>query len=41
MTQLPDPRTFDSLLDLLEDAAQRWDGRRQLALRTDEGIELP
>jgi long-chain acyl-CoA synthetase len=36
-----DPRTFDSLLDLLDDAAERWDGRRQLALRTDEGIELP
>ena len=41
MTQLPDPRTFGSLLDLLEDAATRWDGRRQLALRTDEGLELP
>jgi long-chain acyl-CoA synthetase len=36
-----DPRTFNSLLDLLDDAAQRWAGRRQLALRTDEGIELP
>jgi long-chain acyl-CoA synthetase len=41
MTTLPDPRTFDSLLDLLADAAGRWDGRRQLALRTDDGIELP
>jgi long-chain acyl-CoA synthetase len=39
--QLPDPQTYDSLLDLLDDAAQRYDGRRQLALRTDEGIELP
>ena len=39
--QLPDPREFNSLLDLLDDAAQRYDGRRQLALRTDEGIELP
>jgi len=37
----PDPRTFDSLLDLLDDAARRWPGRRQLALRTDDGIELP
>ncbi|MDP8904481.1 MAG: AMP-binding protein [Chloroflexota bacterium] len=36
-----DPRTFDSLLDLLDDAATRWAGRRQLALRTDEGLQLP
>ncbi|HEY7599590.1 MAG TPA: class I adenylate-forming enzyme family protein, partial [Candidatus Limnocylindrales bacterium] len=41
MTQIPDPRAFDSLLDLLEDAAVRWAGRRQLALRTDDGLELP
>jgi long-chain acyl-CoA synthetase len=41
MTAPPDPRTFDSLLELLQDAAQRWAGRRQLALRTDEGLELP
>jgi long-chain acyl-CoA synthetase len=41
VTELPDPRAFGSLLDLLEDAAQRWAGRRQLALRTDEGLELP
>ncbi|CAN5683879.1 hypothetical protein BH23CHL7_BH23CHL7_15690 [soil metagenome] len=39
--QLPDPQAYDSLLDLLDDAAQRYDGRRQLALRTDEGIDLP
>jgi long-chain acyl-CoA synthetase len=38
---VPDPRTFDSLLDLLDDAATRWAGRRQLALRTDDGLHLP
>lgn len=41
MWELPDPRTFDSLLDLLDDAADRYGGKRQLALRTDEGLELP
>jgi acyl-CoA synthetase (AMP-forming)/AMP-acid ligase II len=41
MWELPDPRTFDSLLDLLEDAARRYKGKRQLALRTDEGTQLP
>lgn len=40
-TSLPDPRTFQSLLDLLDDAAERWAGRRQLALRTDDGLTLP
>jgi long-chain acyl-CoA synthetase len=39
--ELPDPRTFDSLLDLLDDAAERYEDKRQLALRTDEGLELP
>ena len=39
--EVPDPRTFDSLLDLLDDASRRWAGRRQLALRTDEGLTLP
>jgi long-chain acyl-CoA synthetase len=39
--QVPDPRSYDSLLDLLDDAAERYAGRRQIALRTDEGIELP
>jgi long-chain acyl-CoA synthetase len=39
--ELPDPRTFESLLDLLDDAAQRYEGRRQLALRTDEGLQMP
>ena len=39
--EVPDPRTFDSLLDLLDDASKRWAGRRQLALRTDEGLSLP
>ena len=37
MWELPDPRTFDSLVDLIEDAAVRYDGREQMALRTDEG----
>lgn len=41
MWQVPDPRTFDSLIDLLEDAAQRWAGREQMALRTDDGMHLP
>src|SRR3954454_3022218 len=40
MWQLPDPRTFDSLLDLIEDAAVRYKGREQMALRTDDGLEL-
>src|SRR6476661_2286599 len=39
--KVPDPRTFNSLLDLLDDASHRWAGRRQLALRTDEGLTLP
>ncbi len=41
MWQLPDPRTFDSLLDLIEDAATRYAGRVQMALRTDDGLHLP
>ena len=41
MWEVPDPRTFDSLLDVLDDAATRWTGKRQFALRTDDGIELP
>ena len=40
MWELPDPRNFDSLLDLIEDAARRYAGREQMALRTDEGREL-
>ena len=36
---IPDPRTFDSLVDLIEDASKRWAGREQMALRTDEGLE--
>jgi len=40
MWELPDPRTFDSLLDLIEDAAQRYAGREQMALRTDDGLQL-
>src|SRR5215210_1007271 len=41
MWELPSLASFHSLLDLLEDAATRYDGRRQFALRTDEGIQLP
>lgn len=41
MWEVPDPRTFDSLLGMLDDAATRWAGKRQFALRTDDGIELP
>lgn len=40
MWQLPDPREFDSLVDLIDDAAVRYDGREQMALRTDDGLEL-
>jgi long-chain acyl-CoA synthetase len=38
---LPDPRTFDSIIDVIEDAATRWAGREQMALRTDDGLHLP
>ena len=38
---VPDARHFDSLVDLLDDATTRWAGRRQLALRTDDGLHLP
>jgi long-chain acyl-CoA synthetase len=41
MWELPDPRDFNSLLDLIEDAATRYAGRVQLSLRTDEGLQLP
>ncbi len=40
MWQLPSPRDFDSLLDLLDDADRRYAGRPQLSLRTDAGREL-
>src|SRR3954452_19782783 len=40
MWELPDPRTFDSLIDLIDDAAVRYAGREQMALRTDDGLEL-
>src|SRR3954470_7233382 len=40
MWELPDPRDFSSLLDLLEDAAKRYAGREQMALRTDDGLHL-
>ena len=41
MWEIPDPRKFDSLLDLIEDAADRYAGRVQMALRTDDGLQLP
>ena len=41
MWELPDPRSFDSLLHLLDDAAERYGRKRQFALRTDEGLDLP
>ena len=41
MWELPDPRSFDSLLDVLDDSAKRWAGKRQFALRTDDGLQLP
>ena len=37
----PDPTSFDSLVDLLDDAAERYPAERpSLSLRTDEGITL-
>jgi long-chain acyl-CoA synthetase len=38
---VPDPRTYGSLLDLLDDAAARYADQRQLVLRTDDGLTLP
>jgi long-chain acyl-CoA synthetase len=40
MWELPSPRTFGSLLDLLDDADRRYGGKVQLRLRTDEGTTL-
>jgi len=41
MTAYPDPSTFASLIDVLDDAATRYrNDRATLSLRTDEGIEL-
>ncbi|HEY5519779.1 MAG TPA: AMP-binding protein [Candidatus Limnocylindrales bacterium] len=40
MWELPDPRTFTSLIDLIEDAAKRYAGREQYVLRTDDGPHL-
>lgn len=40
VTQYPDPTTFDSLVDLLDDAARRWPADHAiLALRTDAGLQ--
>ncbi len=37
----PDPTSFDSLVELLDDAAERYPAERpSLSLRTDEGITL-
>ena len=41
MWEVPNPRDFNSLLEMLDDSATRWGGKRQFALRTDDGIELP
>jgi long-chain acyl-CoA synthetase len=41
LDRYPDPRTFDSLIDLLEDAARRYPGKVTLSMRTDAGVELP
>jgi long-chain acyl-CoA synthetase len=42
MTRFPDLRTFDSLLDILDDAATRWPAdRRMWAMATDDGVVLP
>ena len=39
MADYPDPTTFDSLVDLLDDAARRWPADHHiLALRTDAGL---
>jgi long-chain acyl-CoA synthetase len=38
---VPDPGTWDSLLDVLDHAADGNGDRRLLSLRTDEGLELP
>jgi long-chain acyl-CoA synthetase len=41
METYPDPRGFESLLELLDDAAQRYPADRpSLSLRTDEGVAL-
>ena len=40
MWDLPNPRTFTSLIDLIEDAATRYAGREQYVLRTDDGPHL-
>ena len=41
MTDYPDPSQFTSLVDVLDDAATRYDrAQPRLSLRTDEGIEL-
>jgi long-chain acyl-CoA synthetase len=41
MTAYPDPSQFTSLIDVLDDAATRYDAvQPKLSLRTDEGIEL-
>ncbi len=41
MWALPDATKFDSLIDLIEDAAERYAGREQMVLRTDDGLEMP
>ncbi|MEA2621680.1 MAG: long-chain acyl-CoA synthetase [Chloroflexota bacterium] len=38
MATYPDPRTFQSLVELLDDAAVRYPGRPTLSLRMDAGV---
>jgi long-chain acyl-CoA synthetase len=40
MPNYPDPASFDSLVDLLDDAAERYPGKSNMSLRTDSGIEM-
>jgi long-chain acyl-CoA synthetase len=42
MTDFPDVARFDSLVELLDDAAARWPADPPMwSLRTDDGVELP
>jgi long-chain acyl-CoA synthetase len=40
MPGYPDPSEFDSLVDVLDDAAERYPDKHALSLRTDAGIEM-
>jgi long-chain acyl-CoA synthetase len=42
MAEFPDLAQFDSLLEILDDAADRWPRERRMwAMRTDDGVVLP